>query len=217
MRLLFLGPPGAGKGTQAKLISEQYALKHLSSGDILRAEVAAGTQLGIEAKGYMDRGAFVPDTTIVAIMVERLRQVADDFILDGFPRTVPQAEALDQALKEAGVPLHAAICIEVDSEKLIARLTRRLTCMGCGRTYHRDNDPPPQNGQCSDCGSDRIVQRDDDNDRVVGERLANYEKQTAPLIDYYQRGGLLECIDGSLSRDAVTAALRTTVESIGRR
>lgn len=217
MRLLFLGPPGAGKGTQAKLISEQYALKHLSSGDILRAEVAAGTTLGTEAKGYMNRGALVSDATVVAIMVERIKQVADNFILDGFPRTVPQAEALDEALKEAGVPLHVAICIEVEREKLMDRLTGRLTCLSCGQVYHRQDDPPPGNGRCVDCGSEKIIQRDDDNEQVVGERLANYQKQTAPLIDYYRRSGLLECIDGSLNRDAVTTALRATVESIDRR
>lgn len=197
MNLILLGPPGAGKGTQAKLLSARHGIPHISTGDIFRAAIREGTPLGVRAKEFLDRGALVPDEIVIGIVTERLG--AEDcrrgFLLDGFPRTLPQAEALDRYLAETGRPLTAAIDLEVGEEILIRRLTGRRVCRACGAPYHVDTNPPREPGRCDRCGGE-LYQRDDDQPETVAERLRVYEAQTKPLIDYYERRGLLRRIEG---------------------
>lgn len=197
MNLILLGPPGAGKGTQAKMLIEQFGIPQISTGDMLRAAVAAGSELGKKAKACMDAGTLVPDDVVIGIVGERLAQPDCDkgFILDGFPRTVAQADALGETLAAIGKKLDAVISLEVDSEALVERLTGRRTCRACGQGFHVRFDPPSKEGVCDACGGE-LYQRDDDREETIRKRLQVYQEQTAPLIDYYQREGLLSSIDG---------------------
>jgi adenylate kinase len=197
MNVILLGPPGSGKGTQAQKIGERYHIPQISTGDILRSAVKERTPLGVEAQGYMDQGQLVPDEVVVGIVRERL--MASDcnggFILDGFPRTLPQAEALDVTLLEMKREIDHVISIEVDNEELLGRLTGRRTCRTCGTMYHLMFNPPKKDRICDKCGGE-LYQRDDDQEATIRARLQVYEEQTAPLIAYYRNKGLLRTIDG---------------------
>ncbi len=208
MNLILLGPPGAGKGTQAKMLMDRYGIPQISTGDILRAAVKDGTPMGLKAKSYMDAGALVPDEVVVGIVRERLQQddCKDGFILDGFPRTVPQADALAEALSSLGRPLDAVVSLAVDVEVLVERLTGRRTCRDCGRGYHVKFAPPKVSGVCDACGGE-LLQRDDDREETIRRRLNVYDEQTSPLIAYYRQAGLLTEVDGMLSMDAVQEAI----------
>lgn len=208
-RLVLLGPPGAGKGTQASFLVERYGVVHVSTGDILRQAREAGTPLGLLAKGYMDRGELVPDEVVVGLVRDRLAEPdvrEKGFLLDGFPRTVVQAEALDRLLADLGTPLEAALNLRVDPELLTRRLTLRRSCPACGAVYHLENRPPAVAGVCDTCGG-ALVQRPDDAEETVRNRLAVYSRQTEPLIDYYARRGILREIDGEQSIEAVRQAI----------
>lgn len=206
--LIFLGPPGAGKGTQAKQIAERERVPHLSTGDMLRDAVARGTALGQMAKPIMERGELVPDDIILGMVEERLSRPdsAHGFIFDGFPRTIPQAEQLDKILARRGFGKPLVIEFRVDSEKLLRRLSGRWTCSVGGETYNIYERPPKVPGVCDRDGG-KLVQRSDDRPEVVKERLASYERQTKPLVDYYRRHGVLEVVDGSASIAEVNRAL----------
>jgi len=199
MKLILLGPPGAGKGTQAKLLSERLSVPQIATGDILRAAVKQGTPMGLKAKAFMDAGALVPDDVVVGIVRERLQEedCSGGFILDGFPRTAAQAEALKEMLASLGKSLEAVISLEVDTEALVRRLTGRRTCRECGRGFHVDFDPPKAEGACDACCGE-LYQRDDDREETIRRRLEVYAEQTQPLIDYYRREGLLTPVDGML-------------------
>lgn len=197
MRLILLGPPGAGKGTQAKMLTEKYGVPQISTGDILRAAVAAGTPLGREAKAYMDRGALVPDAVVIGIVRDRLTE-ADcqiGYLLDGFPRTVAQAEALTRMLKDLGAPLPVVVSLDVAEDELIRRLAGRRTCQACGEPFHVEFHPPRVGGICDKCNGN-LVQREDDQEETIRRRLQVYREQTEPLIGYYQSQGLLKTIKG---------------------
>jgi adenylate kinase len=197
MRLVLLGAPGAGKGTQAKKIIEKYPMPQISTGDLLRAAVAAGTALGKEAKSYMDKGELVPDSVVLGMVEERLKQ--DDcksgYILDGFPRNTKQAEALDAMLGKVGMSLTAALSVDVPFENLMKRLTGRRTCKSCGQMFNVYFNAPKKEGACDKCGGD-LMQRDDDKEETIKKRLDVYSAQTAPLIDYYGRKNILKSVDG---------------------
>jgi adenylate kinase len=197
MNIILLGPPGAGKGTQAKMLIDKYQIPQISTGDILRAAVKEGTPLGKEAKSYMDKGGLVPDSVVIGIVEERIQEpdCVKGYMLDGFPRTVPQAEALDGMLSNLSAQIDHVVSIEVASEELIKRLTGRRTCRECGAGYHVMFDPPKAEGVCDKCGGD-LYQRDDDNEATVKSRLDVYESQTLPLIDYYKVQGKIRPIDG---------------------
>ncbi len=199
MKLILLGPPGAGKGTQAKMLTEKFSIPQISTGDILRAAVKEGTPMGRKAKAFMDAGRLVPDAVVVGIVRERLQE--DDcrsgFILDGFPRTVAQADALQASLQEMDKELDRVISLAVDAEALVERLTGRRTCRQCGRGYHVKFDPPQQPGICDACGG-ALFQRDDDQEETIRKRLQVYADQTAPLISYYRQAGVLMELDGML-------------------
>jgi adenylate kinase len=197
MDIILLGPPGSGKGTQAQKMMERYHIPQISTGDILRGAVKEQTPLGVEAKGYMDQGKLVPDEVVVGIVRERLKGSDCDggFILDGFPRTVPQAEALDTTLGEMKREINHVVSIEVPNEELVRRLTGRRTCRNCGAMYHIIFDFFTKEGICDKCGGE-LYQRDDDQEETIRARLQVYEEQTAPLIAYYQGKGLLRAIDG---------------------
>ncbi|HID55214.1 TPA: adenylate kinase [Candidatus Poribacteria bacterium] len=204
MRLILLGPPGVGKGTQAVKLSERYGIPHISTGDALRGAVAQKTEIGLKAKSYMDRGALVPDEVVIGIIKERLARddCRNGFILDGFPRTVRQAEALDKILKGMEVKLDAVLNIEAPDEVIIERLSGRRTCRNCGRVYHIIYMPPKKEGVCDLCGGE-LYQRDDDKPEAIAKRLRVYKGQTAPLIEYYEDKGKPLRIDGSREVDAV--------------
>ena len=212
MRLVFLGPPGAGKGTQAKVLEERFAVRQISTGDILRANVAAGTALGVRAKTFMDAGDLVPDDVIIGMMESELGASAS-FVLDGFPRTVAQARALDETLAKLGLPLSAVLLFDANRETLIERLTGRWTNPRSGRTYHSVFNPPKVAGIDDEDGGP-LEQRRDDTREVVVERLATYDEKTAPLVDYYAGTGLLVRIDGLKPIDAVTAEV---LDALGAR
>lgn len=197
MDFILLGPPGAGKGTQAKLMIDKWGIPQVSTGDILRAAVREGTPLGAEAKGFMDRGELVPDRVVIGIIAERLQEedAADGFILDGFPRTIPQAEALGEILDELGRNIDHVISIEVDDEELVTRLTGRRMCKDCGESFHVVFNPPAKDGVCDRCGGE-LYQRDDDKEETIRQRLAVYREQTQPLIAYYQEQGKVRRIEG---------------------
>jgi adenylate kinase len=197
MNIILLGPPGAGKGTQAKMLVEQYQIPQISTGDILRAAVKEGTQLGKEAKSYMDKGELVPDSVVIGIVEERIKEpdCAKGYMLDGFPRTVPQAEALDGMLQNLSSAIDHVVSIEVGKEELVKRLTGRRTCRECGAGYHVMFDPPKKEDVCDKCGGE-LYQRDDDNVETVTSRLEVYEAQTLPLIDYYKTQAKVRPIDG---------------------
>ncbi len=210
MKLILLGAPGAGKGTQAKWISKEYGLPHISTGDILRHNVKEGTELGKEAKKYMDEGKLVPDELIIGMMKERLAQ--DDckkgFILDGFPRTINQAEELEKI-----TDIDAVLNIYVPFEKLIERITGRRSCPNCGAVYHIKYNPPKKEGICDNCGA-HLIQRDDDKEETVKKRLETYEEQTAPLIDYYDKKGKLITVEGQDELEDTIRLVREALKSI---
>lgn len=204
MNLILLGPPGAGKGTQAQFLIDRFGIPQVSTGDMLRAAVAAGTELGLKAKGCMDAGELVPDAVVVGIVTERLQQpdCAKGFILDGFPRTEAQADALKAALAGSGLKIDRVIAFAVDEEALVERLTGRRACRGCSAGYHVTFDPPQVEGVCDKCGGE-LYQRDDDQEATIRKRLQVYHGQTAPLISYYSGEGLLTEIDGMAPIDIV--------------
>jgi adenylate kinase len=198
VNIILLGPPGAGKGTQAKLLEERHGLKQLSTGEMLRAAVAAGTETGRKAKAVMDRGELVSDDIVVGIIADRLDapDVKKGFILDGFPRNTAQAEALDSMLVGKGLGLDAVIEMKVDDEALVERITGRYTCAACGKGYHDRFEQPKAQGVCDVCGGTKFTRRADDNETTVRDRLAVYNRQTAPLVQYYGGRGTLKSIDG---------------------
>jgi adenylate kinase len=197
MNLVLLGPPGAGKGTQAKLLEDSRSLVKLSTGDMLRAAVAAGTELGRKAGGIMERGQLVPDNLVIELIAEHIDEdKGKGFVLDGFPRTIAQAEALDRLLKERGKTLDTVIVMEVDDEALVERIAGRFACGFCGEGYHDLYKLPKVEGVCDRCGSAGFVRRKDDNAEVVRARLKAYHAQTEPLIDYYSRQGKVRTVDG---------------------
>lgn len=216
MRIVLVGPPGAGKGTQAQFLSEHFAIAHIATGDIFRANLRAGTSLGLEAKKYMDLGELVPDAVTNAMVADRLTQpdVVNGFLLDGFPRNVNQAEVLDAILSQAGTQLDAALELSVDPDEIIRRLAGRRTCRNCGRAWHVGFDTPAVPEKCDDCGGE-LYQRDDDNEETVRRRLEVYAEQTAPIIGYYRHQGLLISISamGEISEitDRAVCALRAAV------
>ena len=204
MNLILLGPPGAGKGTQAAKIIEKYDIPHISTGDIFRANIKEGTELGKKAQEYMNKGELVPDELVVEIATDRLK--ADDckngFVLDGFPRTIPQAEALDAALKKISESMDYAIDVDVPDENIVKRMGGRRACVGCGATYHLVYAAPKKDGICDVCGGELIL-RDDDKPETVKKRLDVYHEQTQPLIDYYTKAGILKTVDGTVDIDVV--------------
>ncbi len=208
MKIIMLGAPGAGKGTQAKKIAEKYHIPHISTGDIFRANIKNGTELGNKAKTYMEQGLLVPDELVCDLVVDRVKQsdCADGYVLDGFPRTIPQAESLDAALKEMGQAIDYAINVEVPDENIIHRMGGRRACLACGATYHVENIPPKKEGICDVCGAG-LVLRDDDKPETVKKRLDVYHDQTQPLIDYYTSAKVLVEVDGTMAMDDVFAAI----------
>lgn len=198
MKIIMLGAPGAGKGTQAEMISEKYGLPHISTGDIFRANIKNGTELGKEAKSYMDRGALVPDELTVKILLDRVAKedCKNGYVLDGFPRNIPQAEVLDKELEKLGDKIDHAIDMEVPDENIISRMMGRRACVACGATYHIVNVPPKKEGICDKCGEPLIL-RDDDREETVKNRLNVYHEQTQPLIDFYEKKGILKTVDGT--------------------
>lgn len=207
MDIILFGPPGAGKGTQAQKLSQKYGIPQISTGDILRANVKEGTELGLEAKKYMDAGELVPDAVLIGIIKDRLLQpdCANGFLLDGYPRTIPQADALAGILDEIKKPIDVVINIVVPNEDLVKRLSGRWMS-GCGASYHTVFNPPKTAGVCDVCG-DKLFQRPDDTSEAVSNRLDVYQKQTAPLVDYYKEKGLLKDIDGTKDIDVVFAEI----------
>ncbi len=215
LNLILLGPPGSGKGTQGERLQEDFRLPYYATGDILRAAVREGTDLGREAKEYMDRGDLVPDEVIVGVIAERVAspEAADGFILDGFPRTIPQAEALESKMAELGRGITAAILIEVPDEEVVRRLGGRRTCVKNGHVFHVEFDPPKNEGVCDVCGA-RLEIRDDDKPEVIRHRLEQYHEKTEPLISYYEGRGLLRRVDGSLPPDDVGDRIRALIATL---
>ncbi len=213
MNLILLGPPGAGKGTQAKLLTKRFSIPQISTGDILRSAVKEQTAMGTKAKSYMDSGALVPDEVVVGIVEERLSKpdCVNGFILDGFPRTVAQADALKLMLAGLNKSIEHVLSIEVDREDLLERITGRRTCRSCGKGYHVTFDPPKQPSKCDDCGGE-LYQRDDDREETMRKRLAVYDEQTAPLIEYYSRESLLRTVKGVGSIENIQCAILNIVE-----
>jgi adenylate kinase len=212
MHLIFLGPPGAGKGTIAAKIKEAYGIAHISTGDILRENVKQGTPLGKLAERYMQAGDLVPDDIIVEMVENRLQEpdCSEGFILDGFPRTLPQAEALDRILKKLKTKVDAVILLEVDDETIVKRLSGRRVCPKCGAIYNVSFNPPKADSLCDHCG-ERVIQRNDDKEEVVRQRLAVYRERTAPLIDYYLRKGILKKVEAARGSDEVVAAIEESL------
>lgn len=202
--IILLGPPGAGKGTQAKKLAEDLSIPQISTGDMLRAAVKNGTELGLKAKSFMDAGGLVPDEVVIGIVKERLAQpdCEKGFILDGFPRTIPQAQALDRVAGELGKEIRFVLSLEVDPEELMERLCGRRTCPGCGAMYHVKFNVPKQAGKCDKCGA-ALIQRDDDIEDTIRKRLDNYNKSTAPLLDYYRNTGKIRSVMASGEIDAI--------------
>ena len=198
MKIIMLGAPGAGKGTQAKKIAEKYGIPHISTGDIFRANIKNGTELGKKAKTYMDQGLLVPDELVVDLVVDRVQQsdCQKGYVLDGFPRTIPQAESLTEALEKRGEKMDFAVDVDVPDEAIVTRMGGRRACLKCGATYHIEFNPPKAEGLCDAC-QDKLVLRDDDKPETVQKRLTVYHDQTQPLIDYYKGQGILVTVDGT--------------------
>lgn len=216
MNIILLGPPGAGKGTQARRLQERYKLQQLSTGDMLRAHVAAEDEIGRQVKDIMAKGAYVPDALMIKMIAKRI-QAPDcfaGFILDGFPRTTPQAEALDDMLRAQGRPLDAVIEMKVDEGELIARISGRFTCSKCGAGYHDEFKKPKTEGICDECGNNEFVRRPDDKAETVAARLDVYNQQTAPILPYYKEKGVLRSVDGMANIDTVTAELSAIIDSL---
>lgn len=213
MKIIMLGAPGAGKGTQAKKIAAKYEIPHISTGDIFRANIKNGTELGNKAKTYMDQGLLVPDELVVDLVVDRVSQ--DDcsrgYVLDGFPRTIPQAEALDKALADRGQKMDYAIDVDVPDENIVKRMGGRRACVGCGATYHLEYAPTKTEGICDACGKELIL-RDDDKPETVKKRLGVYHEQTQPLIDYYTNAKILKTVDGTVD---INDVFQTIVDILG--
>jgi len=214
MRAVLVGAPGAGKGTQAKFIAQHFAIPAISTGDIFRANLAAKTPLGVEAKRYMDAGEYVPDSVTIGIVRDRLGQddTGDGFLLDGFPRTVPQAEALDAMLAELASPLDAVLELQVDDDEVIRRLSGRRTCRSCGHVWHVEFDPPSTPGVCDTCGGE-LFQRDDDKPETIQRRLDVFREQTEPLVHFYRAKGLLRTITAAGRVDEITELAIKALES----
>ena len=213
MKIIMLGAPGAGKGTQAKQIASKYQIPHISTGDIFRANIKNGTELGKKAKEYMDQGLLVPDELTCDLVMDRISQddCANGFVLDGFPRTIPQAEALDAALTKVGAKMDFAIDVDVPDSHIVNRMSGRRECLNCGATYHVVAIPPKKEGICDTCGKE-LVLRDDDKPETVQKRLDVYHDQTQPLIDYYKNQGILKSVDGTVPMEEVFANI---VEILG--
>ena len=208
MKIIMLGASGAGKGTQAKMIADKYGAPHVSTGDIFRANIKNGTELGMEAKKYMDQGLLVPDELTVRILLDRVAQddCKNGYVLDGFPRTIPQAEVLDSELTKLGDHIDYAINVDVPDENIVKRMSGRRACLTCGATYHIEHVPPKKEGICDVCGSE-LVLRDDDKPETVKNRLNVYHEQTQPLIDFYTEKGVLKTVDGTVPMEEVFAAI----------
>lgn len=208
MKIIMLGAPGAGKGTQAKMIADKYGVPHISTGDIFRANIKNGTELGMEAKKYMDQGLLVPDELTVRILLDRVAQddCKNGYVLDGFPRTIPQAEVLDSELTKLGDHIDYAINVDVPDENIVKRMSGRRACLTCGATYHIEHVPPKKEGICDVCGSE-LVLRDDDKPETVKNRLNVYHEQTQPLIVFYTEKGVLKTVDGTVPMEEVFAAI----------
>jgi len=214
MKLILLGPPGAGKGTQCKRIIDKYGMVHMSSGDILRAERKANTELGQKAQSYMDSGALVPDDLIIDMMIGAIKNAPAGYVLDGFPRTVAQGEGLDAALEKAGEKIDAIVNLQVPDEPILARMTGRRSCPVCGAVYHIENLKPKVDGQC-DKGCGELVQRKDDTPEVVSHRLKTYHEQTAAVVGYYQeKGNTILDIDANQDIDKVTASVFEKLDAL---
>ena len=208
MKIIMLGAPGAGKGTQAKMIAEKYGIPHISTGDIFRSNIKDGTELGMEAKKYMDQGLLVPDELTVKILLDRVARAdcRNGYVLDGFPRTIPQAEVLDQALEKIGDQIDFAVNVSVPDENIVKRMSGRRACVGCGATYHIEHIPPKKEGICDTCGMELIL-REDDKPETVQNRLNVYHSQTQPLIEFYQKKGILQTVDCTVDMKAVFDAI----------
>lgn len=208
MKIVMLGAPGAGKGTQAKMIAEKYGIPHVSTGDIFRANIKNKTELGAEAKKYMDQGLLVPDELTVKILLDRVARAdcRNGYVLDGFPRTIPQAEVLDQALEKISDQIDFAVNVSVPDENIVKRMSGRRACVGCGATYHIEHIPPKKEGICDTCGMELIL-REDDKPETVQNRLNVYHSQTQPLIEFYQKKGILQTVDGTVDMKAVFDAI----------
>ncbi|MDD6038675.1 MAG: adenylate kinase [bacterium] len=208
MKIIMLGAPGAGKGTQAKQIADKYSIPHISTGDIFRANIKNGTALGEKAKQYMDQGLLVPDELTCDLVMDRIQQddCKNGFVLDGFPRTIPQAQALDAALEKIGQSLDYEIDVDVPDENIVNRMSGRRACLSCGATYHVVSIPTKVEGICDRCGSE-VVLRDDDKPETVQKRLTVYHEQTQPLIDYYKKQNILKSVDGTQPMEAVFEAI----------
>jgi len=210
MKIVMLGAPGAGKGTQAKMIAEKYTIPHISTGDIFRANIKEGTLLGLEAKSYMDQGKLVPDELTVKILLDRVAKddCKNGYVLDGFPRTIPQANVLKEALEKQNDKIDYAINVDVPDENIVRRMSGRRACVTCGATYHIEHVPPKTEGICDKCGSNLIL-RDDDKPETVLNRLKIYHEQTQPLIDFYNNEGILKEVDGTIDVKDVFANIVT--------
>lgn len=206
MKIIMLGAPGAGKGTQAKKIAEKYSIPHISTGDIFRANIKGGTELGMKAKSYMDQGQLVPDEVTIGMLLDRISEAdcANGYVLDGFPRTIPQAESLTAALEQRGEKIDYAVNVDVPDENIVTRMSGRRACLACGATYHIVYSAPKTEGVCDTCG-EKLVIREDDKPETVQKRLTVYHDQTQPLIDYYQNAGILVTVDGTKNLNDVFA------------
>ena len=213
MKIIMLGAPGAGKGTQAKMIAGEYNIPHISTGDIFRANIKEGTDLGKKAKEYIDKGQLVPDSLTLELIMDRFDKddCANGYVLDGFPRTIPQAEALSEALRKKNDKIDFAINVDVPDENIINRMSGRRCCLKCGGTFHIKHNPPKTEGICDLCGAELVI-RDDDKPEIVKNRLITYHEQTQPLIDYYNKEGILENVDGTIDVEEVFKTIKNILD-----